>query len=72
MDGISTRGNIFVRNSGIGFGPNSGIIFGGNPNLVKGNCPFCSFTIEVDRRNLIGYTQIKCPNISCQKLINLA
>lgn len=70
MEGISTQGNIMVEGSGIGFGEGSSLIFGGNPNLVSGNCPFCNTKIEVDKRQLAGYTSVKCPNPICGKILN--
>lgn len=69
MQGISTQGNIFIEGSSVGFGENSALIFGGNPNLVKGNCPFCGMTIELDKRQLVGHTQIQCPNPVCQRIL---
>lgn len=72
MDGITTKGNITVEGSGIGFGPGSAIIFGGNPNLVSGSCPFCNTKIQVDKRKLRGYSKIKCPNTSCGKELNFS
>jgi hypothetical protein len=65
MNGISTEGNIIVEGSGIGFGSGSSITFGGNPNLINGKCPFCKNPIQVDKRKLIGYSQIECHN--CKK-----
>lgn len=62
MNGISTQGNIIVEGSGIGFGEGSAIIFGGNPNLVSGKCPFCQSMLQVDKRQLAGYSQIQCHN----------
>lgn len=62
MNGISTQGNITVEGSGIGFGEGSALIFGGNPNLVSGNCPFCQTMLQIDKRQLSGYSQIQCHN----------
>jgi hypothetical protein len=62
MNGISTQGNIFVEGSGIGFGEGSALIFGGNPNLVSGNCPFCQTMLQIDKRQLSGYSQVQCHN----------
>lgn len=62
MNGISTQGNIFVEDSGIGFGEGSALIFGGNPNLVSGNCPFCQTMLQIDKRKLSGYSQVRCHN----------
>lgn len=62
MNGISTQGNIIVEGSGIGLGEGSALIFGGNPNLVTGNCPFCKTFLQVDKRQLNGYSQIQCHN----------
>lgn len=67
MDGISTNGNLFVQGNSIGFGEGSSIIFGGNPNLKRGYCPFCQSPIEIDIRQLVGYTQLQCPN--CKKIM---
>jgi len=64
MHGISTQGNIHVSGSSVGFGANSAIIFGGNPNLVSGSCPRCAQSIKVDKRQLVGVTQMQCPH--CQ------
>jgi hemoglobin-like flavoprotein len=66
MHGISTQGNIHVSGSSVGLGANSAIIFGGNPNLVTGNCPSCSKVVQVDKRRLVGFTQIQCPH--CQRV----
>lgn len=62
MDGITTKGNIHVTESSVGFGPGSALIFGGDPNLVSGRCPKCNGVVEVDRRKLVGYSAIQCPN----------
>jgi hypothetical protein len=62
MNGISTQGNIIVEGSGIGFGEGGALIFGGNPNLISRNCPFCQAFLQVDKRQLIGYSQIQCHN----------
>jgi hypothetical protein len=62
MNGISTQGNVIVEGSGIGFGEGSALIFGGNPNLVSGNCPSCQTMLQVDKRQLNGYSQIQCDN----------
>lgn len=70
MDGITTQGNIIVQGSGIGFGAGSSLTFGGNPNLVSGNCPFCNTKIQVDKRKLMDYTSIRCPNPSCGETMN--
>ncbi|WP_143150560.1 hypothetical protein [Arenibacter nanhaiticus] len=70
MEGISTQGNIMVEESGIGFGEGSSLFFGGNPNLVSGNCPYCNTKIEVDKRQLAGYTSVKCPNPICGRILN--
>jgi len=70
MDGITTKGNITVQGSSIGLGAGSSLNFGGNPNLVSANCPFCLTKIEVDKRKLIGYSSLKCPNLSCGKTLN--
>jgi len=70
MEGISTEGDITVQGSGIGFGSGGGaLIFGGNPNLVSGNCPHCNEKIQVDKRKLSGYSEVKCPNASCGRTI---
>jgi hypothetical protein len=61
MNGISTQGNITVQGSSVGFGPNSAIIFGGNPHLLSGECSVCATAIQVDRRQLTGYSKIQCP-----------
>lgn len=60
MQGISTQGNITVQGSSVGFGPGSSLVFGGNPFLVSGNCPNCGTLNQADRRELSGYTHIKC------------
>ncbi|ASV29732.1 Rcat domain-containing protein [Maribacter cobaltidurans] len=70
MDGITTQGDITVQGSGIGLGAGSALIFGGNPNLVSGNCPFCNTKIQVDKRQLTGYTSVRCPNPTCGRTMN--
>jgi hypothetical protein len=70
MNGITTKGNVAVSGSGIGLEAGSSLIFGGNPNLVSANCPFCKTKIEVDKRELVGYTSLKCPNTTCGKILN--
>ncbi|HBD93213.1 MAG TPA: hypothetical protein DDY71_16725 [Spirochaetia bacterium] len=65
MNNVATEGNIVVEDSGIGFGNGGAIYFGDNPHLVNGKCPFCNTEIQIDKRKLIGYSQIKCFN--CKK-----
>ncbi len=62
MDGITTKGDIEVKDSSIGFGAGSSLVFGSNPNIISGNCPFCNKKIEIDKRQLTGHSMIKCPN----------
>lgn len=62
MDGITTKGDIFVEGNSVGFGPGGSLIFGGNPNLVSGECPLCRGSVEVDRRQLTGYSHVQCPH----------
>jgi len=69
MNGITTQGDITVEGSGIGFGNGGAIIFGGNPNIVSGKCPFCNTDIKIDKRELTGYTSVKCPNPACGKVM---
>lgn len=62
MQGISTKGDIHVTGKSVGFGAGGALIFGGNPNLVSGNCPICQKIVEVDKRQLKGYTNVQCPH----------
>jgi hypothetical protein len=62
MQGISTKGDIHVTGNSVGFGSGGALIFGGNPNLVSGKCPICHKVVEVDRRQLKGYTSVQCPH----------
>lgn len=64
MQGISTQGNIHVSGSSVGFASGSALIFGGNPNEVSGDCPICHRRITVDKRQLTGFTSIRCPHCS--------
>ena len=43
------------------------IIFGGNPYLISGNCPFCKTMLQVDKRQITGFSQIQCHN--CKKVM---
>lgn len=70
MDGITTQGDISVQGSSVGFGAGGALIFGGNPNLVSGNCPFCNTKVEIDKRKLVGYTSVLCPNPACARTLN--
>jgi len=61
MNGISTIGDVEVTESSVGLKSGSAIVFGANPNIISGTCS-CGHKVEVDKRNLVGYTQIQCPN----------
>ena len=69
MDGITTKGDISVQGSSVGFGTGGSLIFGGNPNLVSGNCPVCNTKVEIDKRKLVGYTSVLCPNPACGRTL---
>lgn len=71
MNDISTQGSITVQGSSVGFGPNSAIIFGGNPNLLSGECSACATPIQVDRRQLTGYSKIQCPKCKTALMFSL-
>lgn len=68
MNGITTQGNIVIKGSGIGMRGGSTIIFGGNPNILTGECSICTQTIQVDKRQLVGFSRIQCPH--CKALLN--
>ena len=64
MNGITTKGDIEIKDSGIGLGPGGSLIFGVNPNIVRGVCPFCDTEIQADKRQLASYSMITCPKCS--------
>ena len=61
MQGITTKGDIIVQDSGVGFHAGGALIFGGNPNIVRGNCPLCGTKVQADKRELIKYQYVQCP-----------
>jgi hypothetical protein len=67
MEGISTQGNIHVTGNSVGFGNGGTLTFGGNPNEVSGQCPTCNSQVSVDKRQLVGHTQVQCP--TCKSVL---
>ena len=62
MQGITTSGDVRVSDSSLGFGVGGMVTFGGNPFEVSAACPACGANIKADRRKLVGYHSIQCPN----------
>ena len=70
MQKITTNGPIQVAGSSVGFGEGGSIGFGiggslgfgPSPFEVSATCPRCNASIKTDKRRLVGYTSVQCPN----------
>lgn len=60
MQGITTQGSVSVQPSKIDLGAGGSISFGSNSNQVSANCPNCSERLDVDKRELVKYSQVQC------------
>lgn len=60
MHGITTTGDVSIKDKSIGLGSGSSINFGPSPFLVEANCPICGTFLREDRRKLAKFTHVRC------------